>query len=89
MTYWVVLLHVLAMLYALRAVCGEVGGQRTPHPDRVTAIRLSVATAVVLLVCAAVVDIGGPARSWWEVAMLACVVTVALAVRILQGDGRP
>lgn len=89
MTYWVVLLHVLAMLYALRAVRGEIGGRRSPHPDRVTAIRLSVATAAVLLLCAVVVDLGGPARSWWELAMLACVVTVALAVRILKGDGRP
>ena len=63
MTYWVVLLHVLAMLYALRAVCGEIGGRRSPHPDRVTEIRLSVATAAVLLLCAVVVDLGGPARS--------------------------
>ena len=89
MTYWVVLLHVLAMLYALRAVFGEIGGPRSRHPGRVSAVRRSVAAAAVRLLCAGVVDLGGPARSWWELAMLACVVTVALAVRILKGDGRP
>ncbi len=87
MTYWVVAVHVLAALYALQAVCAEIGGRRSPHPDRVIALRVATGAACVVLVLAVAADVLGPARLWWEFAMIACVFVVALSVRILKGDG--
>jgi hypothetical protein len=94
MTYWMVACHVAVMAYALLAVCDEVGGRRSPAPDRISALRAATGTACVLLLTALVADTldGGRKLAWvrglWEASMIACIFAAGLAIRILKGDGR-
>lgn len=88
----VVVVQVLVMLYAVRAVCRE--DQRRPSADRRRALRHIMWWALAVLIVAAALQIesGGRryvlTRDMWHWGLIAAAITTALAVRLLAGDRR-
>ena len=88
----VVVVQVLVMLYAVRAVCRE--DQRRPSADRRRALRHAMWWALAVLIVAAALQIesGGRryvlTRDMWHWGLIAAAITTALAVRLLAGDRR-
>ena len=88
----VVVVQVLVMLYAVRAVCRE--DQRRPSADRRRALRHMMWWALAVLIVAAVLTAGSEGRRYvltrdmWHWGLIAAAITTALAVRLLAGDRR-
>lgn len=88
----VVVVQVLVMLYAVRAVCRE--DQRRPSADRRRALRHAMWWALAVLIVAAALqaESGGRryvlTRDMWHWGLIAAAITTAIAVRLLAGDRR-
>jgi len=80
--------------YALRTICAQIGrDRRCPSRDRIMAIRAAYWTAAVTIVVGIVMAVTADKRytfvtEWIYMGCIAASFVAALAIRILQGDGR-
>lgn len=92
---WLMVLGQIALMtYALRTICAQIGrDRRCPSRDRIMAIRAAYWTAAVTIVVGIVMAVTADKRytfvtEWIYMGCIAASFVAALAIRILQGDGR-